>query len=103
MKIIMITQGSLGDIKPFQTLAKQLLKKGHKISVYAPSRYRVGFEQEGLTYYPVGHDFYPSTDQSNYKKNVMQLLLDSINEQFAAVLKNSEKVDLIIGNGLDYA
>jgi vancomycin aglycone glucosyltransferase len=106
MKVVIVTQGSLGDIRPFIAIGVSFRKQGHQITFCAPKNFQSLFSNYDFSYYPVGINFQSLTDNNkpqNDKKQVMQLLQQSISDQFNLLSKITKDANLIIGNGLDFA
>jgi len=107
MKIVIITQGSLGDVRPFLALGISLVKRGEEVLVCAPINFQKLFISYGISYQPIGLDFQSISPNNKTndaeKKNVFQLLIQSITEQFTLLPEYVKDADLIIGNGFDFA
>jgi len=56
MKILLVTYGSLGDVRPLLALGQALCKYGLPVRVCAPPDSRPLFEKAGLAYAPLGTD-----------------------------------------------
>jgi len=111
MKIVIVTQGSLGDIRPFLAIGLAFQKQGDDVTVCAPENFRELFTSHGFSYHPAGLNFQtvlskPEAEESeknSRKKNVIQLVVQSISDQFKILPSVAKDAKLIIGNGLDFA
>lgn len=107
MKIVIITQGSLGDVRPFLALGVAFRKRGYEVLVCAPSNFQKLFISYGILYQPIGLDFQsisPNIKTNDSEKdNVFQLLIQSITEQFIVLPEFVKDANLVIGNGFDFA
>ncbi|MDD4645088.1 MAG: glycosyltransferase [Bacteroidales bacterium] len=111
MGIVIITQGSLGDVRPFLAIGIAFRKQGDEVTVCAPENFRELFTSHGFSYHPVGLNFQAilSNDEADEtgknlrKKNVIQLVIQSISDQFKLLPSVAKDAKLIIGNGLDFA
>ena len=56
MKITMLTVGSTGDVRPYILLGRELLSRGHRITIATFSRFREDIEAAGLSYFPLSGD-----------------------------------------------
>ncbi len=56
VKITMLTIGSTGDVRPFILLGKELLSRGHTVTIAAFSAFRPMVEREGLGFFPLSGD-----------------------------------------------
>ncbi len=107
MKIVIITQGSLGDVRPFLALGISFMKRGYEVLVCAPKNFQKLFISYGISYQPIGLDFQSISPNNkanaSEKKDVFQLLIQSITEQFMVLPEYVKVANLIIGNGFDFA
>lgn len=111
MKIIIVTQGSLGDVRPFLSIGIAFRKRGDEVIVCAPGNFQELFSSHGFQFYSIGLDFQSiasengadKTEKVQKKKSVMQLLNQSITDQFLALPSIAKEAGLIIGNGFDFA
>jgi UDP:flavonoid glycosyltransferase YjiC (YdhE family) len=111
MKIVIVTQGSLGDVRPFLAIGLAFRKQGNDVTVCAPENFRELFTSHGFSYHPVGLNFQTilsnneadETGKNPRKKNVIQLVVQSISDQFKILPSVAKDAKLIIGNGLDFA
>ena len=56
MRISMLTIGSMGDVRPYVLLGKELKKRGHEITVAAFAPFREMAEEAGLHFFPLSGD-----------------------------------------------
>ncbi len=53
MEYILTTTGTSGDIYPFIGLAKELLRRGHKVHLLTSSAYKNAIEQHGINFFSI--------------------------------------------------
>lgn len=53
MKITILTYGSRGDVQPFLPLSLGLMKRGHAVSLAAPSRFKTLVEEQAIYFVPI--------------------------------------------------
>ncbi|KNY26161.1 glycosyltransferase [Pseudobacteroides cellulosolvens] len=102
MKIIIVIQGSQGDVNPFFSLGIILKASGHKVIFAAPDGFKQQYIKYGFEHIPVGFDFKMKPEEANGKYMFSQLK-KSIEDQFEILINSIKDADLIIGNGLDFA
>lgn len=56
MKIVIVTNGSQGDVQPFLALAVGLKQAGHAVRLAAPTAYREWIQAQGVEHFPLGED-----------------------------------------------
>jgi len=56
MNITILTYGSRGDVQPFLPLSLGLMKRGHKVKLAAPSRFKELVEGYGISFIPLAGD-----------------------------------------------
>ena len=56
MKITMLTVGSTWEVRPYILLGRELLSRGHRITIATFSRFREDIEAAGLSYFPLSGD-----------------------------------------------
>lgn len=57
MKITVLTLGSRGDVQPYVALGKELLSRGHHVSLCTGRSFKDFIESNGLDYKPASMDF----------------------------------------------
>ena len=87
MRITMICIGSLGDVKPYIILGRELQARGHSVSICAFSDFRDMVEQNGLIFHPISgdaRDFIASAMKPNTKG---VSFLNEVRASFIKILK----------------
>ena len=56
MRITMICIGSTGDVRPYLVLGRELMRRGHEVSICAFSSFEASVKAEGLGFRPVSGD-----------------------------------------------
>lgn len=56
MNITILTYGSRGDVQPFLPLSVELNKRGHKVTIAAPIRFKNLIEEYKINFYPLAGD-----------------------------------------------
>jgi UDP:flavonoid glycosyltransferase YjiC (YdhE family) len=58
MKVLLVPLGSRGDVQPQLVLGKELVRRGHRVTVGAPPTFRTWIEGQGFGFVPVGEDIH---------------------------------------------
>lgn len=56
MNITILTYGSRGDVQPFIPLSVGLIKRGHNVTLAAPSRFKNLIEEHQINFFPLAGD-----------------------------------------------
>lgn len=56
MRLLVVADGSRGDVQPMSVLAAALAREGHAVTVAAPPGSRAMIEARGLSFVPLAHD-----------------------------------------------
>jgi UDP:flavonoid glycosyltransferase YjiC (YdhE family) len=113
MKILIIAQGSQGDIRPMLALSNGLHAAGHKIALCAPASYKEKGEKTGAVFFPLGPDADKLLEDNKGKminaftsiKTVFKAIRGSIPYYIGNLIEIIHKldgVDLLVGGGVDF-
>jgi len=111
-RILLTTQGSLGDLHPYLALGQGLKARGHHVAVGTTSHYRTRVEGVGLEHRPIAPHLSPEdesliklvVDPKKGSENIFrQLIMPYIRESFADTLRAVEGVDLVVGHPIALA
>ncbi len=110
MKITVLTLGSRGDVQPYVSLGKALVKSGHHVTICTGKTYRDFVEGHGLTFKKAEADFmdFLKSEEgkaifNGVKMNIFRILKytkevinPAFRKSFDDFLEASENADLII-------
>jgi sterol 3beta-glucosyltransferase len=57
MYFVLVTTGSMGDVKPFVALARGLLQEGHRVRLAGPANSRSLCERFGIEFFAIDQDY----------------------------------------------
>lgn len=101
----MISVGSMGDVRPYILLGKELKTRGHEITIAAFSTFEALVKEEGLNFKPLSGSvekymseiMKPGVNGFTFLKHLQYGLSDSINEMLWDMQKACEGAQGIIG------
>ena len=104
MKITMIAIGSTGDVRPYTLLGKELVGRGHQVTIAAFASFQQLVEQEGLNFYPLpgdvmnlmSHLMKPGTVGFNYLSQLERSLKDIAQPLLDAILASCQDAEAIV-------
>lgn len=113
-RIVMANFGSLGDLHPYLSLAKELLRRGHRPTIATSDYWRTKVEAEGIDFAPVRPDAPdPSTmhgfmerifdPKRGAKVVISELMMPNLRESFEDAQAAAEGADLILSHPLTFA
>src|SRR5260221_13177067 len=111
-RILIATIGSLGDLHPCLTLAVELQRRGHRVTISSTPYYRSRVEALGIAFRPLRPDWDP-TDQNLIRKcedikkgpEVLyrKMLLPELRNTYQDLLSAASQADLMVAEELVYA
>jgi UDP:flavonoid glycosyltransferase YjiC (YdhE family) len=111
-RILLTTQGSLGDLHPYLALGQGLLARGHRVAVGTTMYYHSHVERAGLEHRPIAPHLSPEdenliklvVDPKKGSENIFrQLIMPYIRESYADTLRAVEGVDLVVSHPIALA
>ena len=110
-RIVVTTQGSLGDLHPYLAVARGLQARGHDVLIATDERYREKIENLGLEFAPIrlaidwiGDPKIISQLRSwGLKKIIRHILLPLLPQTYADTFAATEKADLLFSMQGNYA
>ncbi|MBE2256537.1 MAG: glycosyltransferase family 1 protein [Ignavibacteria bacterium] len=110
--ILLTTYGSHGDLHPYLTLAKILVKAGHKVTIATIEFYKVNVEAIGCEFVALRPDLDELDAEEVWKKAndsfkgaeyiVRELVVPYVKENFETLMSVTEDCDLIISHVLTF-
>ncbi|MEG0742427.1 MAG: glycosyltransferase [Clostridia bacterium] len=105
MRITMICIGSMGDVRPYIVLGRELKARGHEISICAFTDFRATTEGEGMRFCPVFGDvrsfmsriMKPGTNGVNYLRQLRNGLLEILDPFLHDIEAGCDGAEAIIG------
>ena len=73
MKISIVTYGSLGDVRPYIALGKELVKAGHRVAICCNCRFQLIVVQEGLEYLYMNDGFSQLIESAQGREAIQNL------------------------------
>ncbi len=112
MKILMCSFGSHGDVNPYLALGRELLQRGHAVTIATSSGYRDLIERHGLCFAPVRPE--NRMEDVDLMKRVMdarhgtetvvrQIVMPAIRDTYQDLLAPASKADVLVSHVLTYA
>ena len=111
-RILLTTQGSLGDLHPYLALGQGLQARGHQVSVGTTMYYHSRVERAGLEHRPIAPHLSPEDetliklvlDPKKGSENIFrQLILPHLRESYTDTLRAIEGIDLVVGHPIALA
>jgi rhamnosyltransferase subunit B len=111
-RILLTTQGSLGDLHPYLALGQGLQARGHRVSVGTTMYYHSHVERAGLEHRPIAPHLSPDdenliklvVDPKKGSENIFrQLIMPHIRESYTDTLRAIEGIDLVVGHPIALA
>ena len=110
--IVIATIGSLGDLHPCLALGRELLRRGHQVTIASTPYYRNKVEDAGLSFRPMRPDWNPTDArlisscedlQRGLEVLYRQIVLPELNDTYHDLILAAETADLLIAGELVYA
>ena len=111
-KIVLATIGSLGDMHPKIALAIELRRRGHDVTIAAMEYYRDRIEPLGIGFAPMAPHMTPGDKElarelmdsrKGSEKILREIVMPSLHEMFADLMRVTEGADLLISGEIVYA
>ena len=111
-RIVIATIGSLGDLHPCLALARELMRRGHHVTIATTPCYRSKVELLGITFRPMRPDWNPADPElirqcDDLKKGpevlYRKMLLPELRGTYTDLLAVAGDADLLIAGELVYA
>jgi len=108
MKIFLVTRGSNGDIFPYLTVAAELKKRGHQISISIPKLFEEEAKAYKLDYVIQGLDdlegmMHGGATKSIGVRKLLSWINDTIDNQFFELMPLVKECDLFISTNTELA
>jgi UDP:flavonoid glycosyltransferase YjiC (YdhE family) len=109
MRVLVVADGSRGDVQPMAVLASALQREGHAVTVVAPPGMRSLIEARTLRFVPLAHDVElmlhseAAAVVSGMRvmlKAAPKLFIDSLNSQLQVLPELAKQHDFILAGGL---
>lgn len=106
-RILLTTQGSLGDLHPYLALGQGLKARGHQVAVGTTNFYKSRVEGAGLEHRPIAPHLSPEDesliklviDPDKGSENIFrQLIMPHLRDTYQDTLRAVEDVDLVVGH-----
>lgn len=108
MKILLVTRGSQGDVLPYLGVARELVNRGHEVTVNLPRLFENIIKGYGLNY--VLHPFDDITgmmagveQQSQSVKTVLKWTRDTIGAQFEQLIPLLQEHDIMVATNSEFS
>lgn len=106
MKLTLIAIGSLGDVRPFITLGRELTRRGHRVTIAAFSDFAETVRKENLLFFPLigdsnafmGGIFRPDTNAIRYLPRLRNVLDEIAPKLIADLTTSCQEADALICN-----
>lgn len=113
-RIIMVTCGTLGDLRPYIAVAQVLKLRGHSVALASSSSYREYVTSAGIEFHPIPPDLARLESDPELQRKcldvrtgtefiVRQMLLPELQHTYDKLVDLCRGVDLIVGHFLAYA
>jgi rhamnosyltransferase subunit B len=111
-RILFATVGSLGDLHPCISLALELKRRGHSVTIATIEFYRSKVESLGLEFLPIGPNMDPTDSEmirqcDDLKRGpeilFRKIVLPHLPESYRDLLKAAANADLMIAGEIAYA
>lgn len=111
-RILIATIGSLGDLHPTLTLAVELKRRGHRVTISSTPFYRSRVEGLGITFQSLRPDWNPTDPElirqcEDLKKGpetlYRKMLLPQLESSYEDLLRVAKDADLMVAGELVYA
>lgn len=112
MKILLCTLGSHGDVHPYLALGRELMQRGHGVTLATSAHYRAVVESHGLAFTPIRpeaplddpHTMARIMDARRGPESVVkELLMPAIRDTCHDLLAPASQADLLVSHVLTYA
>ncbi len=108
MKLFLVTRGSQGDIYPYLTLASELQKRGHEVTLSLPQIFEQHAKDFGINYTLQAYDdiggMVEGAAETNQKtKHILKWVRRVIDKQFEEFIPILEKQDVFISANTEFA
>jgi UDP:flavonoid glycosyltransferase YjiC (YdhE family) len=104
MKLLLVTRGSQGDVYPYLTIAQELKKRGHEVTLSVPRLFEEQAKSSGVTYFLQAYDDISGMVEG--KPDIKVLLKwtnDVIESQFAELIPMLKQHDMFICTNTEFA
>lgn len=108
MKILLVTRGSQGDVLPYLAVARELVKRGHEVTVNIPHVF-----EEMAKKYPVkvvlqdfdniGGMMADAAENKQSFKRIVEWTREAIDKQFVQVIPLLEQNDVLVAANTEFA
>lgn len=108
MKILLVTRGSQGDVLPYLAVARELVSRGHEVTMNIPQVF-----EEMAKAYPVkvvlqdfdniGGMMADAADKKQSFKRIVAWTRDAIDKQFVQLIPLLEENDVLIASNTEFA
>jgi len=111
-KILFATIGSLGDLHPCLDLARELGRRGHKVTIATTEHYRSKVESFGISFHPIRPDFDPTDREmirqfADLKRGpeilIRKFILPHLDDTYQDLLGAARGADLMVAGELNFA
>jgi rhamnosyltransferase subunit B len=111
-RVLLTTQGSLGDLHPYLALGQGLQARGHQVALATTRYYEERVRGAGLEFRPMGPHLSPEDetivrmvcDPVNGSENIFrQLIMPALAEMHADTTRAVEGMDLVVGHPIALA
>jgi UDP:flavonoid glycosyltransferase YjiC (YdhE family) len=114
MRIVFATFGSLGDLHPYLTVARELQRRGHDPVIATSAGHRPRIEAAGLSFLPVRPDLNDFGDPATWMRRanhstrgseyvLRQMILPRLRESYDDLIGAAEGADLLISHMVTFA
>lgn len=108
MKILLVTRGSQGDVLPYLAIARELVERGHEVTMNLPHVF-----EEMAKKYPVkvvlqdfdniGGMMADAAENKQSFKRIVEWTRDAIDKQFVQVIPLLEQNDVLVAANTEFA
>lgn len=108
MKILLVTRGSQGDVLPYLAVARELVNRGHEVTMNLPHVF-----EDMAKKYPVkvvlqdfdniGGMMADAAEKKQSFKRIVEWTRDAIDKQFVQVIPLLEQSDLLVASNTEFA
>ncbi|MCD8267011.1 MAG: glycosyltransferase [Parabacteroides sp.] len=108
MKVLLVTRGSQGDVLPYLAVARELVNRGHEVTMNIPKVF-----EDMMKAYPVkavmqefdnvGGMMADAADNKQSFKTIVNWTRDAIDKQFVQVIPLLEENDILVAANTEFA